>query len=63
MQFSSLSEFINMGGQGLYVWSSYGISLLVLAVNVLVPLLRKRSISKEIQQTMKREAKQRESRS
>ncbi|HEX4975787.1 MAG TPA: heme exporter protein CcmD [Pseudomonadales bacterium] len=63
MQFSSLSEFINMGGQGLYVWSSYGISLLVLTVNVLVPLLRKRSLSKEIQQTMKREAKQRESRS
>lgn len=63
MQFSSLGEFINMGGQGLYVWSSYGISLLVLAVNVLVPLLRKRSLNKEIQQSMKREAKQRESRS
>lgn len=63
MQFSSLSEFINMGGQGLYVWSSYGISVLVLAANVLFPLLRKRSLSKEIQQSMKREAKQRESRS
>lgn len=63
MQFSSLSEFINMGGQGLYVWSSYGISLLVLLINVLVPVLRKRSLSKEIQQSMKREARQRESRS
>lgn len=34
MNFSSFSEFIAMGNHGLYVWTSYGISLAVLVLNV-----------------------------
>ncbi|WP_068750299.1 heme exporter protein CcmD, partial [Oleiphilus sp. HI0123] len=28
MSFDSFSEFLNMGGHGLYVWLCYGIGLL-----------------------------------
>lgn len=34
MNFSSVSEFINMGGHGLYVWLSYGAALIIIAYNV-----------------------------
>ncbi len=63
MQFSSFSELIQMGGQGLYVWSSYGITFLVIAINVLSPLLRQRALRKEIKHSINREVRQHESNS
>lgn len=44
LQFSGLSEFLTMGGYGLYVWSSYGLFLLFLIVNIGFLLLSKRKI-------------------
>jgi heme exporter protein D len=38
----NLEHFLSMGGYGLYVWTSYGIVLIALAVNVLLPLARHR---------------------
>lgn len=32
MQFESVSAFLNMGGYGFYVWLSFGVSLMALAV-------------------------------
>ncbi len=32
----SFSEFISMGGYGEFVWSAYGFTFLVLAINVIV---------------------------
>lgn len=43
MSFSSFSEFLAMGNHGLYVWSAYGISLLVLTINLLLPLRARRN--------------------
>ena len=43
MSFSSFSEFLAMGTHGLYVWSAYGISLLVLTINLLLPLRARRN--------------------
>ena len=63
MQFSSFSELIQMGGQGIFVWSSYGITLLVIAINVLSPLLRQRALRKEIKHSINREVRQHESNS
>lgn len=37
--FDSVGEFIAMGGHGPYVWSAYGIALVVLMLNVVVPLV------------------------
>ena len=42
MNFSSFSEFIAMGNHGLYVWTSYGISLAVLGLNVALPMMARR---------------------
>ncbi len=39
MSFESFGDFLAMGHHGPYVWSAYGISLLVLAINVAEPLL------------------------
>jgi heme exporter protein D len=32
MQWNSFSEFVDMGGYGLYVWGSYGLTLLLMLV-------------------------------
>lgn len=42
MSFSSFSEFLNMGGHGLYVWISYATALLVILFNVLMPIRLRR---------------------
>jgi heme exporter protein D len=34
MSWGSLSEFFAMGGYGLYVWGSYGMAVLCLAVEI-----------------------------
>ena len=43
---SSWSEFFSMGGFGLYVWGSYGITLVLLAGEVLMLWKRKRNIAR-----------------
>ncbi|MDX1432524.1 MAG: heme exporter protein CcmD [Gammaproteobacteria bacterium] len=40
----TLREFLHMGGYGFYVWSAYGVTLVVLVANVLVPMLRARDL-------------------
>lgn len=42
MNFASFSDFLAMGRHGLYVWTAYGICFVVLAVNVVLPLLARR---------------------
>jgi heme exporter protein D len=42
--FNSFSEFIDMGGYGLYVWSAYGITLVVITYNIVRPVLMRRQI-------------------
>ena len=34
MNWGSVSEFLHMGGYGLYVWGSYGVTVLVLLLEV-----------------------------
>ena len=38
------SEFLHMGGYGFYVWSSYGLALLVLLLNLYLPLRRRKTV-------------------
>ncbi len=47
MKFDSLQAFIEMGGYGLYVWSAYGITLVVFAYSIIRPILMKRAVIKE----------------
>lgn len=58
MSFASFGEFLAMGHHGPYVWSAYGISLLVLALNVLLPILaRRRYLQDEARRLRREEAK------
>ena len=41
-----MSEFLQMGGHGLYVWLAYGISLAVLVTLALRPAAAKRRLRK-----------------
>lgn len=55
MNFTSFAEFVAMGNHALYVWSAYGISLVVLALNVGGPLLAKRRYLQEQARRLRRE--------
>ncbi len=50
MRFDSLEAFLLMDGHGLFVWMSYGITLLVLSVNLWWP----RHVRKKLIKTEKR---------
>ncbi len=58
MSFSSFSEFLAMGNHGLYVWTAYGISLAVLALNVALPVLARRRYLQEEARRLRRESQQ-----
>ena len=40
----NLNEFFHMGGYAFYVWTSYGIALVVLLLNVIQPLRQRRKL-------------------
>jgi len=56
MYFDSLSDFINMGGHGLYVWSSYAITLVLLVASVLLPWLNLRRTRRQLSRQLARKA-------
>ena len=56
MYFDSLSSLMDMGGHGVYVWTAYGVGLLVVLYNILAPLLRNRQIIHSIQRHYRRTA-------
>lgn len=43
-----MNEFLHMGGYAFYVWSSYGISLVILLINAYLPLQREKKIIQSI---------------
>ena len=55
MSFSSFTEFLAMGNHGLYVCTAYGISLLVLAINVAMPLIARRRYLQDEARRLRRE--------
>ena len=44
MNWHSWSEFLAMGGYGLYVWSSYAVTLGVLAAEIVELVMRRRGV-------------------
>lgn len=55
MSWGSVGEFLHMGGYGLYVWGSYGVTFAALAIEACVLLRRERTMV----QRLRREAGQR----
>ncbi|MFV1973535.1 MAG: heme exporter protein CcmD [Thiohalobacterales bacterium] len=53
----NLNEFLDMGGYAFYVWTSYGITLLVLLVNVIGPARLRRKLLTDIARAARRARK------
>lgn len=51
------SDFLHMGGYALYVWTSYGLALAVLAVNLILPLRRKARLLESLERAQRQEAR------
>lgn len=48
MQWHSVSEFIHMGGYGLYVWGSFGATALVVAAEIWQVNARRKAIFRSL---------------
>jgi len=46
MHWSSWSEFVSMGGYGFYVWGSYAVTFVLLAIEVVMVIKRKRATTR-----------------
>ncbi|MBC3957525.1 MULTISPECIES: heme exporter protein CcmD [Pseudomonas] len=57
MSFESLADFLAMGRHGLFVWSAYGLCLLVLLVNVALPVLARRRYLQQVARRVRREGR------
>lgn len=55
MSFSSFSEFLAMGGHGLYVWLSYGLGVAVILINLVLPWLQRNRLLSEQKRRLRRE--------
>ena len=54
----SISEFLNMGGYALYVWSSYGLALVVLLVIFFKPMLDRKTVLQQLRAKYLQQARQ-----
>lgn len=50
MQWNSVSEFVAMGGYGLYVWGSFGATALVIALEVFLLGQRRKALLQELRE-------------
>jgi heme exporter protein D len=50
MIWSSVHDFLRMGGYGLYVWGSFGVTALLMAVEVLWTRQQRRALRQEMRQ-------------
>ena len=44
----TLQEFLAMGGYAFYVWTAYGITFLVLLLNVLLPVWQRKQLIRQL---------------
>ncbi len=51
----AFNDFIHMGGYAAYVWSSYGIALVVFGLSIILPLREKRQLEKRIRRIIQNE--------
>ncbi len=51
----SWSEFFAMGGYAYFVWMSYGIALLVIVFNIVMPMVHRKKVIKQVKRAIRRE--------
>lgn len=52
----SWSEFFHMGGYAFFVWWSYAIFFIVIAINVIQPVLQRKSVIDRVRRAIRRES-------
>lgn len=55
MSFDSFSDFLSMGGHGLYVWLSYAIAVAVVVINIVLPTVSRRQLFADARRRLRRE--------
>ncbi|MBT9099377.1 heme exporter protein CcmD [Methylovulum psychrotolerans] len=50
----SLQEFFAMGGYAFYVWTAYGICFVVLAANIILPIIQRKRLLRHLALKQKR---------
>lgn len=53
----SLTEFLHMGGYAFYVWTSYGLALVVLIANLVAPMRHRSKLLADFARKHRRERK------
>ena len=56
MYFETFADFLQMGKHGAYVWSSYGISALLIGLNILFAVAAQRKAREEVKRLARRQA-------
>ena len=56
MYFDSFSAFLQMGKYGFYVWTSYGISAVLIGLNVWLALRAQRQAREQVKRQIRRES-------
>ncbi len=54
LQFDSINAFLHMGGHGPFVWSAYGITMVVMLWLLLAPLRRSRDMLRQVRRHQQR---------
>ncbi|MFN7087352.1 MAG: heme exporter protein CcmD [Burkholderiales bacterium] len=55
MNWASWNDFVAMGGYGLYVWGSYGVTLALMVTELVLLALRKRNVLGYLRSSVTRE--------
>ncbi len=50
-----MSSFLDMGGYGFYVWASYAVFFILLAIDFIAPRLRRRRVLAELRGRLRRQ--------
>ncbi len=49
------AEFFDMGGYAFFVWTSYGVTFIVMLANIISPIMQRRKVISRIKRAIKRE--------
>ena len=51
---NNLQDFFAMGGYAFYVWTSYGLTVIVLLANIIIPVLQRKQFFRALALKQKR---------
>lgn len=52
----SWSDFFHMGGYATFVWTSYGMALLLVVANIVSPIIQRKRVIARVKRAIKRDA-------